>query len=112
MATVAECEKAFHELAERLAAVDPKLRRRHALDRSISCRLPDLRTSFSGRLTDGQLRDIAERPLPTAQIKLTLNSDDLLEITSGRLSLTGAWAAGRIRIDASVLDLLRLRSLL
>jgi putative sterol carrier protein len=41
---------------------------------------------------------------------MTMTSDDLLDLVAGRLPMASAWATGRVRIDASVLDLLRLRS--
>lgn len=112
MASKEQCEAALRDLAARLNGVDPSTRRKHALDRSITCRLPDLSTSFSGRLREGALHDIVERELPNAQIKLTMTSDDLLAVTRGHLAFPAAWATGRLKIEASLLDLLRLRSLL
>ena len=47
MATVEECEKAFHDLASRLGTVDPQQRKKVILDRSLSCKLRDLRVIFS-----------------------------------------------------------------
>jgi hypothetical protein len=111
MATVEECEKAFHELAARLGRVDPQQRKKVALDRSLSCTVRDLGVIFAGRLREGELRDIRPVDSPDAQIRLTVASDDLIELTSGELSFTGAWTAGKLRIDATVFDLLKLRSL-
>ncbi len=111
MATKERCEAALRNLAARLDGLDPHTRRKHAPDRSITCRFPDLGTSFSGWLHEGALRDIAEGGLPNAQIKLTMTSDDLLAVTEGRLAFPTAWATGRLKIEASLLDLLRLRSL-
>ncbi|MHB8341143.1 MAG: alkyl sulfatase C-terminal domain-containing protein [Mycobacteriales bacterium] len=111
MATVEECEKALRDLATRLADVDPDVRRRHSVDRSVSATITDLDAVFSGRLQDGALVDVVEGDDPDAQIRLTLTSDDLLAVTSGQQNFAMAWAVGRIRIEASVLDLLRLRSL-
>lgn len=112
MATLQECEAALDRLAERLSGVDADVRRRHSFDRSISCRIPDLERSFSGRLRAGTLDDLVHEPLPNAQIRLTVKSDDLVALTEGRLPLAAAWASGRLKIEASVLDLLRLRSLI
>ncbi len=42
-----------------------------------SCRIPDLDTTFSGRLHEGALLDISNVPLDDAQIRLTVSSDDL-----------------------------------
>ena len=112
MASTKECARALRGLSRRLADVDGELRRKHAVDRTISCRITDLDTDFSARVTDGELVDIEQQPLPDAQIKLTVSSDDLVALTAGELSVTSAWASGRLRIEASLLDMLRLRSLL
>jgi hypothetical protein len=112
MATKEACEAALAELAARLDGVPDSTKRRHAVDRTISCHLPDLGTTYSGRLADGSLCDISEQPMPGAQIRLTVSSDDLVAVTSGRLPFTSAWSSGRLRIEASMLDMLRLRAIL
>jgi hypothetical protein len=112
MATKRDCEAALRGLAERLDGVDDSLKKRHAPDRTVSCRIPDLETTWFGRLHDGSLRDITNRPVEDAQIRLTVSSDDLLAVTAGDLPFASAWAAGRLKIEASVLDMIRLRSLL
>ena|SRR5215510_2604521 len=111
MATVEECEKALRELAAKLAAVDEHQRSQVVLDRSLSCTLRDLGVIFAGQLRDGELRDIRQVPTADAQIKLSMTSDDLLKLTSGELSFAHAWATGRLRVDANVFDLLKLRSI-
>jgi putative sterol carrier protein len=39
-----------------------------------------------------------------------MTSDDLLKLVDGELNMASAWASGRVKIDASVFDLLKLRS--
>ncbi len=116
MASLQECEAALQNLAARLAAVDPDLRRKHAVDRTVSCRVPDLAVVFHVRLTDGSVVDMQCRPehdgAAQAQVRLAATSDDLVALVAGDLSLPAAWATGRLTVEASVLDLLRLRSLL
>ena len=112
MATKRECEAALRSLAKRLDGADDSLKRRHAPDRTLSCRIPDLDTTFSGRLTSGVLCDIVNKPIDNAQIRLTVSSDDLLAVTAGELAFASAWAAGRLKIEASVLDMIRLRMLM
>jgi hypothetical protein len=112
MASKEACEAALLELAERLDGVPDSMRRRHAVDRTISCHLPDLELTYSGRLADGSLCDITAEPCPSAQIRLTVSSDDLVAVTSGTLPFTSAWTSGRLRIEASMLDMLRLRAIL
>jgi len=112
MASKEACEAALLELAERLDGVPDSMKKRHAIDRTISCYLPDLRLTYSGRLADGVLCDVSEEPSPSAQIRLTVSSDDLVAVTSGTLPFTSAWTSGRLRIEASMLDMLRLRAIL
>ncbi len=111
MASVAECEQAFQQLAARLAATDADTRERNALDRSMSCTLPDLGVIFGGRLHDGLLTDIEVVDDPTAQVRLTMSSDDLVKMVAGDLNLASAWGNGRVKVDAKVFDLLKLRSI-
>jgi hypothetical protein len=112
MATKQACEAALLQLAERLDGIPDAQKRRHSVDRTISCHLSDLRTTYSGRLCDGSLCDVSETVLPDAQIRLTVSSDDLVAVTEGTLSFGTAWTSGRLRIEASMLDMLRLRAAL
>ena len=110
MATAEDCERALDTLAERLAAHGGH----PGFDRSLSCTLPDLDLAFGGRLENGQLTGIArsERSTAaTAQIRLILSSDDLLALVAGTLKIGPAWASGRVKVEAGVRDLLRLRAL-
>ena len=112
MASLAEVRAALADLALRLAEVDPELRRRHTVERSLSCYLTDLDITFSGKLTEDGLQDVTETAIDDAQIRLSVSSDDLIALCAGDLQFASAWARGRLRIDASVLDLLKLRSLI
>ena len=112
MATVEECEQAFHELAAKLAAADDNAKKQASLNRSISCKLRDLNVIFLGQLKDGELTDIRQVDRPDAQVRLSMTSDVLLELTAGRRSFASAWLSGAVTVDANVFDLLKLRSLL
>jgi alkyl sulfatase BDS1-like metallo-beta-lactamase superfamily hydrolase len=111
MASVEECAQAFRTLADRMAATDPAVRARNAIDRTLSCRLTDLDVVFGGRLHDGLLTDIRTVDTADAQVKLTMASDDLVAMVSGKQKFASAWTNGRVKLDASVLDLIRLRSI-
>ncbi|MFD2093669.1 alkyl sulfatase C-terminal domain-containing protein [Blastococcus deserti] len=86
------------------------------LDRSLSCRLTDLDEVVVGRLSAGAVRDLHVLPhgpaVPKADIRLTMNSDDLVALTNGKLHFGPAWASGRVKLEAGLRDLLRLRKLL
>ncbi len=110
MASVAQCEQAFAALAERMAAVDPEERKRNTLDRTLTCTLPDLQVIFAGKLQDGLLTDIRQVEDGEAQVRLRLSSDDLVRMVDGELNLASAWSTGRVKIDAGILDIIKLRS--
>ena len=112
MATIGECRTALEDLASRLRGVDENDRKRHAFDRSLSCHVPDLKVTFSGNLSDGHIVDITTDPAPKAQIRLTASSDDLVALTQGDLNFGQAWLSGRVKVEAGVRDLMRLRSML
>jgi hypothetical protein len=112
VATLEECMTAVEGFVATLAAADAA----RDLDRSVSCRLTDLGSVVQGRLARGSVKDMAAVPdspaVPKADIRLTMTSDDLLAMTSGRLSFGPAWATGRVKLEAGLRDMLRLRSLL
>lgn len=114
MATVDECEKALRTLADRMAGSDGSDARGKAagLNRRLACRLTDLDVEFSGRLADGKITDLVRQPDPDAQISLVLTSDDLIALTDGKLNFVSAWAGGRVKVHASIRDMLKLRALM
>lgn len=112
MASVDECRLALTSLATRLNDLGEGARTRNTPDRTLSLRVSDLDVAFCGRLQDGSLTDIVlDGEGDKAQLRLQCSSDDLLALTEGALNPAAAWASGRLRIEASPLDLLRLRSL-
>jgi len=112
VATLPEVETAVRAVVERLEDVDPEVRSRYAVDRTVSCRISDLGVVWSARLCDEGLCDVTTTTADRAQVRLTVSSNDLLALTEGRLALTTAWATGRLRVQASPFDLLRLRALM
>jgi hypothetical protein len=112
MATDKECRAALERLAARLATVDGDEHRHNTFDRSMSCLVPDLNVTFSGALSDGQITGITTEPAPKAQVRLTVASDDLVALTDGELDFGRAWLSGRVKVEASVRDLLKLRAML
>lgn len=112
MATIQDCHAALERLAGKLRAVDDEDRKQHAFDRTLSCHVPDLEVTFAGRLEDGHIRGISTDEAPKAQIRLTAESDDLVAMTDGHLSFGQAWLSGKVKVEAGVRDLLKLRSML
>ncbi len=112
MASVEQCEAALAELARRLDEYPHEARRERIPDRTVELALLDLDVSFNARLHDGQLVQICRGAIKRPNIRLTMTSDDLIELTDKRLRFTHAWATGRVHLDASLRDLLRLRGLM
>lgn len=115
MASQQECQQAVQSLVDRIAALDPELRRKHAVTRTVSCRVPDLELVFLARLDGDTITDLrcaAGADTEGAQVRLMAHSDDLVALLGGELAPPVAWATGKLKIDASVLDLLKLRALL
>ncbi|MEV6588700.1 SCP2 sterol-binding domain-containing protein [Streptomyces acidicola] len=115
MATIEECRSALDKLSENLAGANGDVRSAATLDRSLSCHITDLDVTFAGRLTDGRIRvldTLQGPPRERAEIRLTMSGDDLVSMVNGELHFAKAWGSGRVRLEAGLLDLLRLRKLL
>mgnify|MGYP003505452678 FL=1 len=113
VASLDDCRVVVHELAAKLGDVDPEARKKHIPDRTLQLTLLDLYVSFRGRLHDGELIDSEEsEETSKPNGRLVMSSDDLIALTNGDLNFAHAWATGRIRLDASLRDLLRLRKLM
>lgn len=119
MASVEECEQALHTLADRLGRSDGSARAKLG-HKVLACVLTDPQVTFYADLRDGGLHDVrragepdhategGEPPRPDATLRMT--GDDLIALVEGRLGLAAAFTSGRLKIDASLLDLLRVRS--
>jgi hypothetical protein len=112
VATMDECLKALKGILGDIAAHPAAA----GLDRSLSCRLTDLDEVVLGRLSSGSVRDLHVLPhgpeVPKADIRLTMTSDDLIAMTDGRLHFGKAWASGKVKLEAGLRDILRLRKIL
>jgi hypothetical protein len=115
MATALECREALTVFTKNLGKATGNARAAAQLDRSLSCWISDLDLTFTGQLRDGHIQDLAEvpgKPATKAQIRLALSGDDLVALVDGKLNFAKAWGSGRVKLEASILDLLKLRSLL
>ncbi|WP_037604937.1 sterol-binding protein [Streptacidiphilus rugosus] len=115
MATALECREALTTFSENLGKASGNAHAAAQLDRSLSCWITDLDVTFTGRLRDGRIQELVEapgRPAAKAQIRLALAGDDLVAMVDGSLHFAKAWGSGRVKVEASILDLLKLRSLL
>ncbi len=114
MATAEECRAALESLTGRIAEMEAKDRAAHLLDRTLSCRVPDLGLTFLTRLSPNgaePIRLAANGSLP-AQVRFTADSDVIVAIAADPGSFMRAWVTGRLKVNGSVLDLLYLRKLM
>jgi hypothetical protein len=112
VATVEECRVALENFGEKMAAKAAAGGGNIDFNRSLSCRITDLGVGFHGRLVDGRIENVTEGEDPAAKLKLAAGSDDLIAMVNGTLNVASAWATGRIKIDAGLMDLMKLRKLL
>jgi hypothetical protein len=113
MATVEECHKALESLTARISDMSPNARSTVLVDRTLSCEIPDLGVTFVTRLgSDGaeQVRQAGPGD-GTAQIRFVANSDVVVSIAENPASFARAWMTGRLKVQGSVFDLMRLRKL-
>ncbi len=116
MSSIDACLNGIARANERLLSQPLNKRREHIRERSISVIVPDLDTTFDMRLTIDGLTDVTPRPLgttaPSSQVKVTVSANDLVALAEDRLDPAKALFSRRLKVDASLGDLLRLRRLL
>jgi hypothetical protein len=113
MITAQECQEALAKLAGRLSELSPDERDNYFGNRSISVTIPDLGVTYVTRLGTGEdpVREAVPGE-PPADIRLTANSAEVLSLADSPMNIGRSWVAGRVKIEASVRDLFRLRKLL
>jgi hypothetical protein len=113
MRSAEECREALEKLAGRLADLSPAEREEYFGNRTISVSIPDLGVTFMTRLGGGDDPVTEAAPGdPPADIRLTANSDEVVSLAESPMNIARAWVAGRVKVEASIKDLYRLRRLL
>ena len=113
MATKAEVERQLGELMARLDGNETNVRSAIPSRKVLCCDVPDLDAAWYSVVENGHVSQPSEAP-PNgrADITLRVGSDDLVDLVEGRISFLSAFSSGKVKVDASIVDLLRLRSLL
>jgi len=111
MATQEACFAAINTVVERVNTQDVGKKRERVPQRTVGCTILDLDLTYVGKVVDGYIVDVRPSRTHSADMRLICNSDDLMAMVEGDLKFSQAWSTGRVRIDASMRDLLRLRSL-
>ena len=114
MATAEECRQALDSLTGRIMELSPQERAAHLVDRQVSCQVTDLGVTFVTELGPDGAAPVRELngSGARAQIRLAARSDDLVALAADPGSFGRAWLTGRLKLEASIGDLLRLRKLL
>jgi hypothetical protein len=113
VATIEEVDAVLGELLARLGDLDPSTRSLMPSRRTVEARCPDLDLVRHAVWRDGQLETLDGPPDGRrADIRISIDSDDLVALHRGELTFSRAYAANRVRLDASMTDLLRLRAVL
>src|ERR1700750_353823 len=111
MASVEECREALTALSHRLTEMSPQDRASYFGNRSMSCHVTDLGVT---RFTDSGADPVTEAKPddPPADIRLTASSDDVISLSATPANIARMWLSGRVKVQASMRDLLALRKLL
>jgi hypothetical protein len=114
MPTAEECRDALQKLTGRLSELAPKDRDAFFSGRSFSCRVTDLDITFVTRFGAEGTEPVREAGPddPPADVRMAAASNVVLELADDVGAFPRAWLTGRIKVQASMRDLLRLRKLL
>lgn len=113
MASVPEVEATLHDLIRQLERIDPAYRGMLPSRRTIQAECPDVGLVYHAFWRHGKLSELhTGPPEKRADIRIRVDSDDLMSLAEQHLDFGRALQGGRIRIDASMTDLLRLRAVL
>lgn len=114
MAQAQEVHDAVERLADMFEGVDHSTRGKIP-DSTVSVTVRDLDLVYGCRFEAGEVRDVTEIDADRARaatLRITTDSDTLLDVVDGRVHFGHAWATGKVRVDAKIRDLLKLRSFL
>ncbi len=114
MASAEQCREALQTLTNRLGDMDPQDRSSFFSNRTFSCYVTDLDVTFFTRITEGGAEPVKEvgPDEPPADIRVTASSDDTVALAATPANIARMWLSGRVKIQASLRDLLALRRLL
>lgn len=111
MASEAEVEATLNDLISRLD--EAGVERRSLPDRrTLAVLIKDLDLTYTAVFGGGKISALEQRtPSGDEDVRISVASDDLVALASGRMGVGGALLTGRLRVDAGVSDLFLLRQL-
>jgi hypothetical protein len=115
LATKREVEAKLRELIRRLDRADTDLHGSLAESlpegRIIEVVLPDIRAAYWTQMAEGRMGKLHTGRAARRDIRIEAESDHLVELIDGTGSLVSSFLSGRVKIDASLSDIIRLRKL-
>lgn len=113
MATREQVDRTLKTLIKRLDTADLDGASLPNTERAILVTITDLELIYRAEYSGGRIRRLraAKRGDDTADVRISLSSDELVALADGKSSLPMALLFGRIRVDANARDLLLLRQL-
>ncbi len=113
MATKSEVSRAIERLMARLDGNESNVRTAIPGRKVMGCYVPDLDASWFSVIEDGHVAPPTETAPPGERVDvlLKINSDNLIDLVEERISFMSAFLSGKVRVEASLTDLLRMRTL-
>jgi hypothetical protein len=111
MATAEECREALDSLLGQISELDPEQRAANLAERTLSAEIPDLGLKFWTQLGPEGAEPVrlASEADATAQVRFTADSDVVVSIAQDPQRFARAWLTGRVKVHASLRDVMRLR---
>ena len=114
MATKHQVEAKLRELIRRLEGTEEgqeALARALPEPRIIQVEVPDLGLTYWTELSAGRMGKLRNGVPPEADIRIRADGDELVQMVDGKRSLFSSYIGGKVKIEASFADLMRLRRL-
>ena len=113
MATPADVDRTLRKLVKRLDGADLDSADLPEEARTILVSITDLGIDYRADYSKGRIRKlrVVEDSDGSADVKISVGSDELVALAEGNSSLPMALLFGRIRVNANARDLLLLRQL-
>lgn len=112
MATLEQVQEVVDAALEKFNEFPLEDRQKHLPNRTFEVLILDHDKAYRGEIKNGKIVGLKRgNPGPRTDVRLVLDSDDMVALHEGELKFASAWASGRVRIDASIRDLLSLRAM-
>ena len=114
MATRREVEAKLRELISRLDGAEEgvdALARALPQSRIIEVDITDLGQVYWSQLSGGRMGPLKKGRPEQSNIRIVADSDDLVDMVDGKRSLFSSYIGGRVKVEANLSDIMRLRKL-